>query len=156
MFTCSRGERIGMSDDLQKQIGKIILDLQKKEKETVQNEKKFVTVACAEIERQAKTLMRDTVVNPEVTYGKRGHHPSMPGNAPAPDSGTLMRSVTHEVTVEGNEVTGLVGSIYRNPDYPKFLEYGTSKMKPRPWLSTAIERSHNFMVQAFQKIMGGK
>ena len=145
-----------MSDDLQKQIGKIILDLQKKEKETVQNEKKFVTVACAEIERQAKTLMRDTVVNMEKTYGKKGHHPSLPGNAPAPDTGTLMRSVTHEVTVEGNEVTGLVGSIYRNPDYPKFLEFGTSKMKPRPWLSTAIEKSQNFMVQAFQSIMKGE
>lgn len=145
-----------MSDDLQKQIGKIILDLQKKEKETVQNEKKFVTVACAEIERQAKTLMRDTVVDMEKTYGKKGHHPSLPGNAPAPDTGTLMRSVTHEVMVEGNEVIGLVGSTLRDPDYPKFLEFGTSKMKPRPWLSTAIEKSHNFMVQAFQSIMKGE
>ena len=146
-----------MADDLQKQIGKIILDLQKKEKETVQNEKKFVTVACAEIERQAKTLMRDTAVDMEKTYGKRGHHPSLPGNAPAPDSGTLMRSITHEVTVEGNEVTGLVGSTLRNPDYPKFLEFGTSKgLKPRPWLSTAIEKSQNFMVQAFQTIMKGE
>lgn len=145
-----------MSDDLQKQIGKIILDLQKKEEEAVQNEKKFVTVACAEIERQAKTLMRDTVVDMEKTYGKKGHHPSLPGNAPAPDTGTLMRSITHEIKQERDEVIGIVGSTLRNPDYPKFLEFGTKKMKPRPWLSTAIEKSQNFMVQAFQSIMKGE
>ena len=155
MFTGSRGERIGMSD-IDGQIKKAILYLQKKEKEATQNEKKFVTVACAEIERQAKTLMRDTAVDMEKTYGKKGHHPSLPGNAPAPDTGTLMRSITHEVREENGEVVGVVGSTLRNPDYPKFLEFGTSKMKPRPWLSTAIEKSQNFMVQAFQTIMKGE
>ena len=145
--------------DIDGQIKKAILYLQKKEKEATQNEKKFVRVACAEIERQAKTLMRDAAVDMEKTYGKRGHHPSLPGNAPAPDTGTLMRSITHEVREENGEVVGVVGvvgSTLRNPDYPKFLEFGTSKMKPRPWLSTAIEKSQNFMVQAFQKIMKGE
>ena len=158
MFTCSGGERIDMSD-IDGQIKKAILYLQKKEKEATQNEKKFVRVACAEIERQAKTLMRDAAVDMEKTYGKRGHHPSLPGNAPAPDTGTLMRSITHEVREENGEVVGVVGvvgSTLRNPDYPKFLEFGTSKMKPRPWLSTAIEKSQNFMVQAFQTIMKGE
>ena len=142
--------------DIDGQIKKAILYLQKKEKEATQNEKKFVTVACAEIERQAKTLMRDTAVDMEKTYGKKGHHPSLPGNAPAPDTGKLMRSITHEVREENGEVVGVVGSTLRNPDYPKFLEFGTSKMKPRPWLSTAIEKSQIFMVQAFQTIMKGE
>lgn len=145
-----------MSEDFSKQIKTLSMYLNKAEKEVKSKEKQFLTVACAEVERQAKTAMRDTTVDMSKTYGKRGHHPSFPGNAPAPDSGELMRSITHEVTVEGEEVIGKVGSILRNPDYPKFLEYGTSKMKPRPWLSTALERSHNFMVQAFQKIMRGK
>ena len=70
-----------------------------------------------------------------------------------------MRSITHEVREENGEVVGVVGvvgSTLRNPDYPKFLEFGTSKMKPRPWLSTAIEKSQNFMEQAFQSIMKGE
>lgn len=142
--------------DFADQIKTLSMFLEKTEKEIQRREKKFVTVACAEIERKAKTEMRDTLVNPAVTYGKKRHHPSMPGHAPAPNGGTLMRSVTHEVKVEGDEVVGLVGSTLRNPDYPKYLEYGTSKMKPRPWLSTAIEKSHNFIVQAFQKIMKGE
>lgn len=143
--------------DFADQIKTLSMFLEKTEKEIQRREKKFVTVACAEIERKAKTEMRDTVVDMEKTYGKKGHHPSMPGHAPAPDSGTLMRSVTHEVKIEGDEVVGLVGSILRNPDYPKYLEFGTSKgLKPRPWLSTAIEKSHNFIVQAFQKIIKGE
>ena len=155
MFISSRGERIAMSD-INKQLGAITAYLKEQQKDVISKEKKFVRVACAEVERQAKTLMRDTVVDMEKTYGKRGHHPSLPGNAPAPDTGTLMRSITHEVKQEGNEVIGLVGSTLRNPDYPKFLEYGTSKMKPRPWLSTALEKSHSFMIEAFQKIMKGE
>jgi HK97 gp10 family phage protein len=139
--------------DIQKQIKAFTVALQKKQKQAKANEKKFVTVACAEVERQAKTLMRDTVTDANKTYGKRGHHPSLPGNAPAPDTGELMRSITHEVVEENGEIIGRVGSTIKNPDYPKFLEYGTSKMKPRPWLSLAIEKSQNFMVQAFQKIM---
>lgn len=142
--------------DFADQIKTLSMFLEKTEKEIQGREKKFVTVACAEIERQAKTLMRDTAVDMEKTYGKKGHHPSLPGNAPAPDTGTLMRSITHEIKQERDEVIGNVGSILRNPDYPKFLEFGTSKMKPRPWLSTAIEKSQNFMEQAFQKIMKGE
>ena len=152
-----------MADDFGKQIKTLTMYFEKEAKEIQAKEKKFVTVACAEVERQAKTLMRDATVDSNKTYGKRAHHPSVPGSAPAPDSGELMRSVTHEVTVENGEVVGKVGSIIRNPDYPKFLEFGTSKMefgtskmKPRPWLSAALEKSQNFMVQAFQSIMGGK
>lgn len=155
MFTGSRGERIDMSD-INKQLKDFSVALSKYREGVHEKETKFVTVACTEIERQAKTLMRDTAVDMEKTYGKRGHHPSLPGNAPAPDTGTLMRSITHEIKQERDEVIGIVGSTLRNPDYPKFLEFGTSKMKPRPWLSTAIEKSQNFMVQAFQKIMKGE
>ena len=155
MFTGSRGERIDMRD-INKQLKDFSVALSKYREGVHEKETKFVTVACAEIERQAKTLMSDTAVDMEKTYGKRGHHPSLPGNAPAPDTGTLMRSITHEVREENGEVIGIVGSTLRNPDYPKFLEFGTSKMKPRPWLSTAIEKSQNFMVQAFQKIMKGE
>ena len=64
--------------DFADQIKTLSMFLEKTEKEIQGREKKFVTVACAEIERKAKTEMRDTLVNPAVTYGKKGHHPSMP------------------------------------------------------------------------------
>lgn len=115
----------------------------------------FVTKSCAEVERTAKSIMRDTATNPDVTYGRHGHHPSLAGNPPAPDTGTLLQSVTHSVDVSANgSVTGYVGSVLKNPDYPRFLEYGTSKMKPRPWLSASLIKCQSFMSGLFREIFG--
>ena len=62
MFTGSRGERIDMSD-INKQLKDFSVALSKYREGVHEKETKFVTVACAEIERQAKTLMRDTAVD---------------------------------------------------------------------------------------------
>lgn len=116
---------------------------------------KFVVNSCAEVERTAKSIMRDTATNPDVTYGKHKHHPSLAGNPPAPDTGTLLQSVTHSVDVASDgSVTGYVGSILKNPDYPRFLEYGTSKMKPRPWLSASLTKCQSFMNNLAREIFG--
>mgnify|MGYP003305283752 CR=1 FL=1 len=128
--------------------------LERQEKQAQADSKKFVTVSCAEVERTAKTIMRDTVTNPDVAYGKKNHHPSVAGNPPAPDTGTLLRSITHSVEVKNGEVIGYVGSIIENENYPKFLEYGTSKMKPRPWLSTSLIKCQSFMAAKFKEIFG--
>ena len=113
----------------------------------------FVTTVCNEVERTAKTLMRDTETNPDVTYGTKGHHPSMPGSAPAVDTGALRQSITHSVEVDSSgNVTGYVGSIIKNPPYGAYLEFGTSKMKPRPWLSTAVIKCQSFMHQVSDRI----
>lgn len=74
-------------------------------------------------------------------YGRRGpgrppHRASAPGEAPASDSGRLMRSYTHMVGVDTNGAYVDVGT---NIDYAPFLEFGTSKMLPRPHLRPAID-----------------
>lgn len=129
-------------------------ELESYSQKALADSKRFVTLSSAEVERTAKTIMRDTITNPDVTYGKKGHHPSVEGYAPAPDKGTLLQSVTHSVKVEGNEAIGEVGSVIHNSDYPRFLEYGTSKMKPRPWLSASLIRCRSFMASLWKEIFG--
>ena len=129
-------------------------ELERYSKQALADSKRFVTLSSAEVERTAKTLMRDTATNPAVSYGKKGHHPSVEGYAPAPDKGTLLQSITHSVKVEGNEAVGEVGSIIQNSNYPRFLEYGTSKMKPRPWLSASLIKCQSFMAGLFREIFG--
>ena len=126
--------------------------LERQAKQAQTDSKRFVTMSCAEVERTAKTIMRDSPTNPDVSYGKKHHHPSYAGNPPAPDTGTLMRSITHSVTVKGNEVVGEVGSIIHDSDYPRFLEYGTSKMKPRPWLSASLIKCQSWMANLWKEI----
>lgn len=133
-------------------VADFVKELEQKKKQVNSDSLKFVTMASAEVERTAKRIMVESPTNPDVSYGKKHHHPSYAGNPPAPDSGALMRSITHSVTVRGNEVVGEVGSIIQNSDYPKFLEYGTSKMKPRPWLSASLIKCQSWMANLWKEI----
>ena len=143
-------------DDVQAQIQQFQKALQEKAKQAEQDTFKFVTLSCAKVEQTAKEIMRDTEVNLEVSYGPHQHHPSIEGNPPAPDSGTLLQSVTHsvDVTEQGKKVTGYVGSVLKNPDYPKYLEFGTSKMRPRPWLITALTKCQDYISGLKREIFG--
>ena len=141
-----------MAKDFDRQLLDFQRALERQAKQAQADSRKFVTMASAEVERTAKTIMRDSPTNPDVSYGKKHHHPSYAGNPPAPDTGTLMRSITHSVTVKGNEVVGEVGSLIHDSDYPRFLEYGTSKMKPRPWLSASLIKCQSFMANLWKEI----
>ena len=141
-----------MAKTFEQQITDFTRALEKQVKKAEADSRKFVTMSCAEVERTAKTIMRDSPTNPDVAYGKKGHHPSFAGNPPAPDTGTLMRSITHEVSGNGKQVVGEVGSIINNSDYPRFLEYGTSKMKPRPWLSASLIKCQSWMANLWKEI----
>lgn len=81
----------------------------------------------------------------------KAHHPSLPGNPPAPDSGNLRESIRYEVHKEGKEVYGIVGSTQKDPDYSVYTEYGTSKMAPRPWLKPAMRENSQFIKYAISK-----
>ena len=141
-----------MAKTFEQQITDFTRALENQVKKAEADSKKFVTMSCAEVERTAKTIMRDSPTNPDVSYGKKGHHPSYAGNPPAPDTGTLMRSITHEVSGHGKQVVGEVGSIIHNSDYPKYLEFGTSKMKPRPWLSASLIKCQSWMSNLWKEI----
>lgn len=140
-------------DDVQRQIEEFQRHIAEMQERANKAQFQFVTTVCAEVERTAKSLMRDTEVNEAVSYGRHGHHPSLPGNAPAVDTGLLRQSVTHSIDVSRKgEVTGYVGSVITDPPYPLYLEFGTSKMKPRPWLSTAVIKCQSFIKEVSDRL----
>lgn len=63
----------------------------------------------------------------------RGLDPSNPGEPPHKVTGQLQRSVTSQPSADG--LNYLVGT---NIPYGSFLEFGTSKMAPRPWLRPTL------------------
>lgn len=82
-------------------------------------------------------------------YGKRKHTASLPGNPPRIDTGRLVQSLFVDVRDEEVEV----GSNIESPLYPIFLERGTRRMLPRPWVepvvqhwSPLLEKSINMIV----------
>lgn len=127
--------------DTKKSVAEFI-DFLKKKKIHIDSEMaKAVGKACALVQAEAQRGMTETQTNPEVAYGKQKHHPSLPYNPPAVDTGLLRMSITYTVEETKNKVVGKVGSTLKNPPYGAYLEYGTSKMQPRPWLKPAVEKT---------------
>lgn len=71
----------------------------------------------------------------------RGHQASAPGEAPAIDTGALSRSITHEITETGAGFSLDIGPSAQSgrDDIAAHLEFGTSKMAPRPSWRPALE-----------------
>jgi len=67
------------------------------------------------------------------TYGK--HTASAPGNPPNTDTGNLVSNITVQKIAGGFDVGSRSGA-----PYGVALEFGTSKMMPRPWLRPAAEK----------------
>jgi len=79
---------------------------------------------------------------------RRTHRASAPGQAPASDTGNLVSQIQVKST-NPDEV-----AVESGANYSKFLEFGTSKMLPRPFLFPATERSRPKIQQAvFNKVV---
>lgn len=132
-------------------------ELSQKQKRLETEIGKALAKSCALIQSTAITSMRDTQIDSGKSYYTHNktiaHHPSMPYNPPAVDTGTLRRSITYKVNE--SEKVGRVGSTIKNPPYGLYLEYGTSRMKPRPWLRPALEINMPKIKQFFINALKG-
>lgn len=83
------------------------------------------------------------------TYQRRSvsHTASSPGNPPRTDTGRLVSSAHVQPRQDGAEV--VIAS-----NYATFLEYGTRKMAPRPFLEPAAERNADELAEAVGRAMG--
>ena len=103
--------------------------------------------AIKSIQRGAKSGIVYEKYNP-----RRTHRSSAPGQAPASDTGNLVSKIIVK------QKTKNIVNVESNADYSAFLEYGTSKMQPRPFMLPAFEKSKKPIINAVinrvkQKIM---
>jgi HK97 gp10 family phage protein len=96
---------------------------------------RVIEKAVLKIDREAKLLI-DRGPKFGKVYIKKGipHQASAPGQSPATDTGRLVNSITWRTFNRG-----LSAELGSTVDYAAFLEEGTSKMDPRPWLRPAFE-----------------
>ena len=95
--------------------------------------------AIRKIQRGPKTGAIYQLENP-----RRTHQASAPGEPPASDTGRLASSI--ETLQEGT-----TGWVFTRLYYGAELEFGTSKVRPRPWLLPSVEEN----TEAFRQDLRG-
>lgn len=80
------------------------------------------------------------------SVSNREHVASAPGEPPMSDSGNLASSIA-------TQVDGLTGYVFTPLDYGRYLEFGTGKMKPRPWLLPSLEEEAPKFRERLQRIL---
>lgn len=74
------------------------------------------------------------------------HQASAPGEAPASDTGKL----ANEIGVDRVDLARLRVAIFSSAKYSAFLEFGTSRMEPRPFLRRALREMAPRIVEHFK------
>jgi hypothetical protein len=77
-----------------------------------------------------------------VKYRRLPNTSSAPGDSPARQSGRLMESVKVLSRASPDRLVARIGpdpAAFKGAPYPFFLEYGTRKMAPRPYMRPALE-----------------
>ena len=103
------------------------------------------TEAIKSIQTGAKSGVVYQKYNP-----RREHRASAPGQAPASDTGNLVSKIIVK------QKTKNIVNVESNADYSAFLEYGTSKMDPRPFMLPAFEKSKKPILNAVFKRIKSK
>lgn len=67
-----------------------------------------------------------------------------PPEHPQVQTGRLRASIIHQIVGERNSITAEIGT---NVEYSKYLEFGTSRHPPYPWLYPAIEMKRKDIVE---------
>ena len=79
---------------------------------------------------------------------RRSHRASAPGEAPASDTGNLVSKIMVK------QLTKDKVAVESNADYSAYLEYGTSRMQPRPFMLPAFEKSKDPITKAvFRRVV---
>lgn len=116
---------------------------------------KTIELCCKKVHDDVQYNMAHTPLNMSKSYyinnKTKAHHPSLPENPPAVDTGRLRGSINYEIHDSGQEVYGIVGSTLKEPDYAFWTEYGSTKMAPRPWLRPAMRKNNDFIRASITK-----
>ncbi len=105
--------------------------------------KDIVGKLVGELETIVKTSMQGSKSGQ--IYG--GHQASAPGEAPAIDTGQLFGAM--EQSFEDGGMTGVLAFL---TEYAIHLEFGTTKMEPRPFARPALEKMIPRIKSAFNQL----
>ena len=139
----------GNTKAVQERIKKRLLNERKMMAAVVQATELVRTTAVDSIARGVKSGRTYVKYNP-----RRIHTASAEGQAPATDTGNLIKGISTEIQKRGKVIEGLIKANAKadnGGNYAKFLEFGTVNMRPRPFLFPALEKNKRRILSIFAK-----
>lgn len=73
-------------------------------------------------------------------------------NAPV-DTGALRDGITQAITGDGRGA-GITGTVFSSVPYARFVESGTARQAPQPWLGPAVSEHEDSFQASIDKIIG--
>jgi hypothetical protein len=113
-------------------------------------------ILAAQLDRNASGMLEDAIQS--IEDGSGGGVRSLPGEPPNNQTGELIDSGFTEPAADvGDEIRAAAGF---SAEHAKYLEHGTSKMEPRPFVVPAAERQRGFvftgLLNRFRETVGLK
>ena len=113
---------------------------------------KALLASAQAVEKEAKqSILSGGKTGRTYRRGNVTHRASAPGEAPASDTGRLVNSINSSLT--GSSLTAVTVAGRGTVKYAAVLEFGTSRIAPRPFLFPALERTKPFIRRRFDKAL---
>ena len=130
-------------------VAEVLAEMKKVDAQIQRNTERAVARTVLRVETVAKRRIQRGPKTGEV-YEKylprRTHQASQEGQAPASDTGRLANSIEHSLQ-------GMEGFVFTRVEYAPYLEFGTAKIKPRPFLFPSLEENTQFLRDELQKVV---
>lgn len=125
----------------------VFLRINKGEFDKLINEASDITDEAAEkmAENMKQSILTGAKSGEQYYSNGKRHQSSAPGQAPANNTGALVRSI--KVKKNRNEAT-----ISIEKDYAVYLEFGTSKMRPRPFIIPAFLKTKKWFSDKLHRL----
>lgn len=134
--------RLTGADELRKALAEFSINADKELADVVRGTAQNIrTHAIKSIQRGTKSGIEYQKYSP-----RRKHRASAAGEAPATDTGRLANSI--QADIQGKQAT-----VYTTLEYAPWLEFGTQKIEPRPFMVPAMEKERPKFEQRLSRIV---
>jgi len=109
------------------------------------------------IGRETVADIKARLSTPCPAYHGEGKH-SPPGQEPYMESGALVHGMKYQVEMSDTPSVAIISTRTwegDNPNVPFFLEYGTKRMAPRPYMRPARNRGEDRVPRMIRQGLGG-
>ena len=119
--------------------------------------RKVINVSALAVQKTAQNSIKvqSLAIQLAHKFGSKKHRASLPYTPPNSDTDNLVKHITVSHSV-GVITSGYTASVTSGAAYSRYLEEGTKKMKPRPFMKPALKKHAKKIDQNIKQAISGE